>query len=521
MPRFFNTAGPCDPRFHYMLPPERRLPEVRRLIEQRLYFVVHAPRQSGKTTFFRTLAPALTAAGRYAALLASCEVAQAAGPNVERGIAALLDALRQSSLIHLPEELRPPPADPAVPAENRLLDLLSRWSRQCPRPVVLFLDEIDSLVDDVLISALRQIRSGYPERPASFPQSVALVGLRDVRDYRLSVRPEEQTLGTASPFNIKVESLTLPNFTTEEVAELYDQHTVETGQVFTPEAKRLACELSGGHPWLVNALAEQAISGEVSDPEHAVEARHIEAAKESLIQRRDTHLDSLIDRLREPRVRRIIEPILAGEALSPEVLDDDIQFVVDLGLVIPARQGLAIANPIYREVIPRALTSVLEHSLAVPRPSYLSQEGRLRFDLLLDDFRAFWCQNAEAFLAQAPYSEAAAQLVFMAFLQKVVNGGGFIDREYAVGSGRIDLCVRWPFAGGLERWAAELKVWRDRRPDPLNEGLSQLAGYLARLGLDRGTLLLFDARTVAPPLPERCSSFEADHAGRRITVVRL
>lgn len=126
MPKFFNTAGPCDPAKHYMLPPERRLPEVRRLIERELNFVVHAPRQSGKTTFFRTLAPALTEGGRYAALLASCEVGQAAGGDVERGIAAILDALRQAALVHLPEELRPPVASPTVPAETRLLDSLSR-----------------------------------------------------------------------------------------------------------------------------------------------------------------------------------------------------------------------------------------------------------------------------------------------------------------------------------------------------------------------------------------------------------
>lgn len=360
MPKFFNTAGSCDPRFHYMLPVERRLPDVRRLIEQRLYFAVHAPRQSGKTTFFRTLAPALTSSGFYAALITSCEVAQAAGSNVERGVTALLDALRQAAEAHLPDDLRPPAPEPSVPAETRLLDLLARWSRQCSRPVVLFLDEIDALLDDVLISVLRQLRSGYPERPGGFPQSVALVGLRDVQDYRLRVRPEAQTLGTFSPFNIKAESLTLPNFTAEEVAELYGQHTAETGQVFTPEARGLAFALTGGHPWLVNALARQAVEKLAPDPATPIDEKLIEAAKKTLIQR------SLIDRLREPRVRRVIEPILAGEVLSPEILDDDIQFVIDLGLVIPTRQGLAIANPIYRELIPRALTSVLEHSLAVP-----------------------------------------------------------------------------------------------------------------------------------------------------------
>jgi type II secretory pathway predicted ATPase ExeA len=521
MPKFFNTAGPCDPDRHYMLPPERRLPDVRKLIDQAYYFVVHAPRQVGKTTTFRALAEALQKEGRHTALFTTCEAGQAAGSDIESGISAVIETLQQDAAIRFAPDLRPPAADPSLDPTTRLRDLLIRWSQASPRPVVLFLDEIDALRDSVLISVLRQLRSGYPERPRNFPQSVALIGLRDVRDYQIEMRPDTESLGTSSPFNIKVESLTLRNFTADEVAELYEQHTVETGQIFTAEAKALAFELTGGQPWLVNALARQAVEKLAPDPSVQVAAPVIEQAKETLIQRRDTHLDSLIDRLREPRVRRVIAPILAGETLSPDVMNDDVQLVEDLGLVRSSPSGLQIANPIYREVIPRALTAVLEKGIVVPRTSYIAPDGRLRFDLLLEDFRTFWCQNAEAYLAQAPYSEAAAQLVFMAFLQKVVNGGGFIDREYSVGRGRIDLCVRWPYPGGIERWAVELKVWRNRRPDPLDEGLAQLSGYLDRLGLDRGTLVLFDARSESAPLPDRCSRFEIERESRQITVVRL
>lgn len=198
---------------------------------------------------------------------------------------------------------------------------------------------------------------------------MALVGLRDVRDYRWQVRPEVQSLGTSSPFNIKVESLTLPNFTADEVDELHGQHTADTGQPFTPEACALAFELTRGQPWLVNALARQAVEKLVLDRAIPIDAGVIQSAKEALILRRDTHLDSLIERLREPRVRRVIEPIVAGETLSPDVLDDDLRFARDLGLVVSGPQGLAIANPIYREVIPRALTEVLEELPTLPRSS--------------------------------------------------------------------------------------------------------------------------------------------------------
>jgi hypothetical protein len=353
MPRHFNTAGPCNPKDHYMLPPERRLPGIGRLLDEKSYFVVHAPRQVGKTTLFRTLALRLNEEQRYAAVLASCEVAQAAGGDVERGIAAVLAALRLAANFQLPEALRPPPPDPTEPAETRLQDLLARWAQERPKPVVLFLDEIDSLVDAVLISVLRQLRSGYPERPEQFPLSVALIGQRDVRDY-----------------NIKGESFTLPNFTALDVAELYGQHTAETGQAFTPEAAALAFELSLGQPWLVNALAHHSVSQVVPDRSLPIESRHVEKAKEILIQRRDTHLDSLLPGLREARVRRILESILAGEILPTGVLPDDVQLVRDLGLVTSQRQGLAIANPIYQEAIPHALTA---HDLPmVPaQPSYV------------------------------------------------------------------------------------------------------------------------------------------------------
>jgi hypothetical protein len=446
-----------------------------------------------------------------------------AGGDVERGIGAVLQAIAQAAELQLPPELRPdrPEDFAATVAEGRLTLFLSHWVQKSARPVVLFFDEIDALQDQTLLSVLRQLRSGYSSRPGAFPQSVALIGLRDVRDYRSRVRSDTESLGTSSPFNIKVESLTLRNFTADEVAELYAQHTADTGQVFHREAADRAYELTRGQPWLVNALARQVVENLAPDPAVLIEASHIERAKDILIERRDTHLDSLIDRLREPRVRRIIEPILAGELLSPDLLEDDIQLVRDLGLIAVGSAGLEIANPIYREVIPRALAWVTQISLPISQAPYLAEDGALNTDRLLTDFCLFWCQHAEFYLSRQPYSEAAAQLIFMAYLQRIVNGGGAIEREYAVGSGRIDLCVIWPYRGGVQRWAVEMKVWRDGRPDPLAEGLSQLSGYLSRLRLDRGTLVLFDGRSQAVPVPERCSQTEIEHEGYRIKLLRL
>ncbi len=110
----------------------------------------------------------------------------------------------------------------------------------------------------------------------------------------------------------------------------------------------------------------------------------------------------------------------------------------------------------------------------------------------------------------------------MAWMQRVVNGGGTIDREYAAGSGRIDLCVRWPLPrGGVWRFALELKVWREGQVVPEADGRDQLGGYLDRLGLDHGTLVIFDQRTAAAPFAERGTRATMRHGGRQILVLRL
>ena len=394
--RHFNTAGPCDREVHYMLPPERRLPGIREVIEQRSYFVLHAPRQVGKTTSLIALARELTAEGRFAALTVSMEVGAAFPDDVGAAEDAVIEDWRRRADAWLPTELRPPAWPEAQPG-SRIAAALTAWSHACPRPLVIFLDEIDALRDAALLSVLRQLRAGHATRPEGFPWSLALVGLRDVRDYKVASGGGER-LNTASPFNIKVRSLSMRPFTADEIVELYAQHTAEAGQRFEPDALALVAELTRGQPWLVNALA-YVVTTEL---------------------RRDR---------------------------TQSVTRDDI-------------------------------------------------------------------------VRSAPYHEAAPHLVLMAFLHRVVNGGGRVERELAIGSGRLDLCVEY----GPDRLAIEVKTWRDtdRRADPADAGLDQLDEYLTRLDLDRGWLVRFDQRSSQPELPDRLRVDEVSSPrGRRVTRVLL
>ena len=517
MTKWFNTAGPCKPNIHYTLPTSERLPELKRLIDQENYFVIHAPRQTGKTTAMLTLAQELTASGKYTAVLLSLEVG-AVFPHDPL-------AAQGSILNHWQNQIRflklPLPHINQIKEETGItqLDLqtvLSIWAGSSPHPLVVFLDEIDALSDETLISVLRQLRSGYPSRPQGFPQCVALIGMRDVRDYKVASGGSNR-LNTSSPFNIKVESITLNNFTLEEVKSLYQQHTQATGQIFTPEAINHAYDLTQGQPWLVNAIARQVTEYLAEDVNIPITVDLINQAKDILIQRQDTHLDSLAERLREDRVKAIIEPILSGEEL-PNTPEDDRRYLLDLGLVIRSKEGgLKVANPIYQEVIPKVLSQGTQDSLPMIQPSWLTPTGELNPQILLETFLDFWRQHGEPLFKSTPYPEIAPHLVLMAFLHRVVNGGGSLEREYAIGSGRMDICLRY----GDVVLGMELKVWKQGKPDPLTQGLIQLDKYLSGLNLDTGWLVIFDRRPDLPPISDRTTTEIAQSPqGRNITVIR-
>jgi len=511
-----------------MVPAADRLSEVRELVATNSYFVVHAPRQTGKTTSLMALCQEFTASGKYAALHFSCERAEAAREDYGAAEVAVIRAMEWEAEVALPEEVRPPAAAEDSSPGSRISDFLRAWAQACPRPIVLVFDEIDALHGASLISVLRQLRSGFPSRPGAFPASVVLCGLRDVRDYKMASGGDAPRLGTSSPFNVKVKSLKLGTFTREQASALYLQHTRETGQEFRPEALERAYEITQGQPWLHNALAKEVVEEMDVPVTEAITAGQIQRAKERLILARATHLDSLVARLGEERVRRFIQPLIAGEMLPvDETYNDDLLYVRDLGLLAPDNP-LRIANPIYREVILRVLAQPVETQITHDPRRFVLGDGRLDMDLLLREFVDFWVAHSEVLTGSGSYREVAPQLVLMAWLHRIVNGGGYVEREVGVGRGRIDVLVKWPYTAapsGKQLWqheGIELKVWADRKPDPLAQGLKQLDAYLASLSLDHGYLAIFDRRTDALPIEERCGLHsDVTPSGKPVVVVRL
>ncbi|MFW6262816.1 MAG: ATP-binding protein, partial [Thermotogota bacterium] len=498
--------------------------------------------QTGKTSSLFALQDYINKQGDYKCLYVNVEPAQAARSKVEDGIKAILVELGSSASLYLKEEYFFEHLNTfiAYGGYTALKMALSRWCQQSEKPVILLIDEIDSLVGDTLISVLRQLRAGYTKRPNAFPQSVILCGVRDVRDYRIFSDKDQQMITGGSAFNIKAKSLTVGDFTQEEIRRLYEQHTKETGQKFEEDIFDMAWDYTRGQPWLVNALAYEACFENKTgrDRSKAITAQMFEGAKQALIARRDTHIDQLADKLKEDRVRRIIEPMLAGEEFDAGVFNTDVEYCKDLGLIKKTEEGYQIANAIYREVIPRELGYMTQLSLEsiYRRQWYIDIEGRLNMMKLLRNFQQFFREHSESWLTRFKYEEAGPQLLLQAFLQRIINGGGLIDREYGLGRKRTDLYIRWPVIkdrfqnknkahpfpltynpNDLQKIVIELKLKHNYSLETvMEEGLKQTSEYVNKTGAKEAYLIIFDPEN--PNWEEKVFTEKRDYNGLEITV---
>ena len=522
--RFFNTTGPVDARDHYCIPPLERLDadHVLRLIGQRRYFVLHAPRQTGKTSALLALMERLNRNGSYRCVHVNVESAQAAREDVGAAMRAILNHMALRARAAMDDDfvarIWPEALDRAGPY-GAFEEVLSRWAQEARTPLVLLVDEIDALLGDTLPTVLRQLRAGYDQRPQRFPQSVVLCGVRDVRDYRIHSLGEGALVTGGSAFNVKAASLRLGDFSEAQTRALLAQHAAETGRVWRDDAVALIWELTRGQPWLVNALGAEIVD-HATEASDAIDVEAVQQARERLILRRDTHLDQLADKLREERVRRVVEPILSGIPSTDSIPPDDLQYARDLGLV--ARDDpVAIANPIYREVIPRDLTYTTQAMNIHHEPAwYVDDDGGLRTDGLLAAFQTFFREHSEHWMERFQYREAGPQLLLQAFLQRIVNGGGRIEREYGLGRMRTDLLMVWPVAGDAGRTqkiVIECKVLHRGLDETLRQGLTQTRAYMDRCAATEGHLVIFD-RTRGKSWDERVYRREETEGGAPVIV---
>ena len=472
--RFFNTTGPCNPWDHYMLPPADRLvgAQLHRYIRDSLYWVLHAPRQTGKTTFLQSWAAEINSGQEAVACYVSVESCQGITDRAEAMI-----TINKSICASAKNQGLPIPELPFDQTEFLLYRTMQKWAELvAPKPLIALIDEADVLEGEPLISFLRQLRNGFAERGVGkFPVSIALVGMKDLKDY-LTAAKDGVAPNPGSPFNIKADSAVLSNFSHTDIENLFAQRTQENGQGIDKEALEYVHEQSNGQPWIVNSLFMRATMRVLDEAStQTVTLAHVREAREQMVLARETHLDALAYRMENPGIRKIMERLITG-ATDPLLAESEsFRLCLDLGLVTKERGTPSVANPIYREVLARHLT--YSPQLAIPEPDWQWEkpDGSLDMDALLKEFQVFWRENSEVWEEKMNYPEAFPHLLLMAFLQRVINGGGRIDREYAAGRGRMDLLVEY----NKRMYVVEIKmVYEKQSPETVKEkGLEQTARY--------------------------------------------
>lgn len=503
--RFFNTTGPCDPDDHYMLPPEERLvgAQLQRYIKDKLYWVLHAPRQTGKTTFLRSWMREINAGDEAIASYVTVETCQGIS-EPEKSMPTICNAIK----LHAAAVGVPVPEITDTNPASMLGQTLKNWSvLVAPKPLIVLFDEVDVLIDQTLISFLRQLRGGFPDRGVgAFPVSIALVGMRDLKDY-ITASKGGIPPNPGSPFNIKSDSASLSNFQKDDIVKLFVQRTAENGQQITAEALNYVYDQSMGQPWIVNSLFARATMRILDrNSTETITIDHIQEARKQMIEARETHLDALGERLRDQRIRKVIQTIITGETnLAMSRTSPDIELAMDLGLVRwDTQTGFTISNPIYEEIMTRYLDAPYHDNL--PPPStwhWENPDGTLDMDALLKAFQGFWQTNSEVWEQAADYPEAFPHLLLMAFLQRITNGSGRIEREYAAGRGRMDLAVEYQGAWNI----LEIKLLRQGSSFEtiMAEGIKQTLGYRDRFSGKpvKCYLIIFDRRPNKPVWADR------------------
>jgi hypothetical protein len=320
--------------------------------------------------------------------------------------------------------------------------------------------------------------------------------MRDLKDY-ITAAKDGRAPNPGSPFNIKEDSSMLSNFHREDVTKLFAQRTAETGQEIMEEALDYVYEQSQGQPWIVNSLLKRATMRVLDeDSRETVTREHIFQARQQMIDARETHLDALGVRLRDPKIKHVIQTIIIGDTdIMLGRTDPAVELAIDLGLISwSSNWGFKIANPVYEEILTRYLNSGYHDNLPPPSTwKWQKPNGDLDMDSLLQEFQKFWRRHSEIWEQKSDYTEAFPHLLLMAFLQRILNGGGRIEREYAAGRGRMDLAIEYRNF----RYIIEVKILRsyDSPQTIREEGLEQIRQYRDKIDPQAPAyLIIFDRR---------------------------
>ena len=506
--KYFETRGPVSPELHYVVPRTEELAAFIQRIKLGRYLVIFAPRQTGKTTFFRWALAELAAEDTtYFPIQLDFEAYKNCTPadfyaHLREDILEEIEDVFQQRGSEPPDTLTQFLESATLPDHVAMLRFFRKLARLLGHPrIVLLIDEFDGIPPALVSDFLYALRRVYVSKriEARAPYSVGIVGVKNVTQLNYD--------RTISPFNIQ-EEFHLPNFTLVQVQELLGQYTAEVGQPFEPEVVETLHRQTGGQPFLVNRLA-QLLTQELDIPKDiTLSLEHFATAHTAVLVEDNVNIQHLRTNVRrDARFERLLMNIALSDAGVPFTLDNEVMGeLATYGVIARGTDGMCeIVNPIYLYRILRTFAPLVNGLETDYYPEnmdggthYLTADGQMRMDLLLDNFRDFIARVGFRILeVPATPQEYVGQRLLFAYLEQFVRErGGVMYLEVPTGRGRMDLLV----VHRGRKYIVETKIWQGAAS--YAAGKRQLAKYLTLERAAEGYYLVFDYRQKPVPRVE-------------------
>lgn len=501
MKKRFNVTGVCFPSQHYMADTRAKYARILEMVEEGDYFTINRPRQYGKTTALFQITETLNASGEYLALRISFE----GSGDVPFENEVFLSKAFLGWVAKACKKANPALAEwieqqeHGVKSLDELSEFISELVEKSDRKVILLIDEIDkSSNNQLFISFLGILRNKYLDRTefATF-HSVILTGVHDVKTLKLRLRPDEEHKYN-SPWNIAADFEVDMGFQPLEIQPMLEEYAHDREIMLNSQlvAERLFYYTSG-YPFLVSKLCkifDEKLLGQKTEQSWTVQ--DVDLAARMLVRESNVNFDELVKNLENNlALYQLTSALVLNEQDFPFDLNEP---TTNLGVVygiFTQRNGLAIHNRVYQEVIASYMTTKLlvQNQGKLPTSefagSYVLPGNRFNVKKVLLKFQEL--MKLEFHKKDREFLERQGRLVFLAFLNPILNGHGHAFKEPQISEEkRLDVLITYH----QHQYVIELKLWRGQQAH--EQGLDQLTDYLDRMSMEEGALLIFDQQQV-------------------------
>ncbi len=477
MGRYFNTSGPNIPEKHYTLPRLALIKSGIKKVEDERYFTIWAPRQTGKSTYFRLLAEALKAID-YIVVHVNVE------GKIDSTEAYLCDYICEDIYKQAGIQLQ----------SGNVNDLLRKISH-FPKKTVFIIDEIEQVNPDMFNMFLHTIRAFYHNRTQHSLKSIVLVGVSNITGI---------IQDNASPFNI-ADNFDIPYFTEEEVFELYEQHESENGQLFKADVKKQVSHITAGQPGLVNGFALRLTEKNQQKPLLDYDD-YLKVEDWYLYKAIDKNISNIINKAKNEQ--RLIESLLFSETEKRFDIDNQSQRYLHInGLITWNKNGnIEFWVPLYKKRLQKYFYPAMNGEAETIQKNldfedYYTPETGLNIDKIIREYQAYAKRRGFRYFIQKDAKgkilglrEAALVYSFETYIQsflQVAKGKSYLEAHVALG--RSDMIINVQ----NHEFVIEAKLFSDSTK--FKDGKVQLAYYIDRLGLKEGVYLVFVDTTVTNP----------------------